>query len=46
MYASVCLEEYMHFGLVENVLYADSERTWILLSQSAVSLNMLWHRNF
>lgn len=32
MYASVCLEEYMHFGFVENVLYAGSEHTWILVS--------------
>jgi len=42
MSASVCLEEYMHFGLVENVLYAGSKHTWILVSQSAMSLNM-WH---
>jgi len=27
MYASVCAEEYMHFGLAENVLYAGSEHT-------------------
>jgi len=26
-FSSVCLEEYMHFGLVENVLYAGSEHT-------------------